>query len=235
MQNHTNKVKAHGRKKAECRGVEPVNPGTSENSRSAVADRQKKSPRLDCSNVESIVPNHLSSPPSGGGPLKIGKDAGEFESSASIAAALPRTFGTSDEDLSVELFQQVKRALPKSLIDPQGNHALAALYGISPRDTLEGLLATQMVAGHNLAMDLLKRAALAEQPAVVELNLNSATKLLRTFTLQMDALNRYRGKDSQHMVVGNVNVAGGGQAIVGSVTQRGLGKASTENDADTVA
>jgi len=36
------------------------------------------------------------------------------------------------------------------------------------------------------------------------------------------------------MVVGNVNVNEGGQAIVGPVRQDGRGKASTEDDADKV-
>ncbi len=67
---------------------------------------------------------------------------------------------------------------------------------------------------------------------VIDANINSATKLLRTFTTQMEALNRHRGKVGQQMVVGNVNVNEGGQAVVGQVSHDGRGKASTEDDAD---
>ena len=45
----------------------------------------------------------------------------------------------------------------------------------------------------------------------------------------MEALNRNRGKISQQMVVGNVNVSEGGQAIVGSVEHRGTKEAGAEN------
>ncbi len=46
----------------------------------------------------------------------------------------------------------------------------------------------------------------------------------------MEALNRHRGKIGQPMVVGNVNVNDGGQAIVGAVSHDGRGKASAEDD-----
>ena len=46
-------------------------------------------------------------------------------------------------------------------------------------------------------------------------------KLTRTFTSQMEALNRHRGKGQQKMTVEHVHVHDRGQAIVGSVTQGG--------------
>ena len=61
-------------------------------------------------------------------------------------------------------------------------------------------------------------------------NVNRANKLLRTLTAQMEALNRHRGKITQPMVVGNVNTADGGQAIVGSVNHPGPGKASKDDE-----
>jgi hypothetical protein len=45
----------------------------------------------------------------------------------------------------------------------QNQAALAALAGIAPRDPVEGLLAAQMVAVHEAAMDCFRRAALADQ------------------------------------------------------------------------
>ena len=53
----------------------------------------------------------------------------------------------------------------------------------------------------------------------VDANVNRAVRLLRTFTAQMEGLNRHRGKGGQQMVVGNVNVNDGGQAIVGTVNK----------------
>jgi len=97
--------------------------------------------------------------------------------------------------------------------------AIATIDGIGPKDELERLLAVQMIAAHHLATECLKRAA-DEDQTLEELNtkINLATKLLRTFTTQMEALNRHRGKVSQ-MIVGNVSVSEGGQAIVGSVSK----------------
>jgi hypothetical protein len=48
-------------------------------------------------------------------------------------------------------------------------------------------------------------------------NIVLAIKLLRTFTMQLEALQRYRGKGQQKVTVEHVNVNAGGQAIVGTV------------------
>jgi len=114
-------------------------------------------------------------------------------------------------------------------------YVLATINGIGPKDELEGLLAVQMIGVHSLAVECLRRASLKEQtPEGLDANNHRATKLLRTFTAQMEALNRHRGKVGQPMVVGNVNVNEGGQAIVGAVRHDGSRKASTENDTDKV-
>jgi hypothetical protein len=239
MQRRNDKVKAKSRNGAEYRELKLVNPGISGSPRSVVADSEKTSPRRErsmtaqtrmatSSNGEN---KHLSSPQSSGGPMKIRGLASELESNPSFWAAVPRTFGTSDGDLSAELLLQVIRALPQAEVhDPQGNYALAALHGISPRDTLEGMLATQMVAAHNLAMEFLRRAALKAQPdAGVDLNVNLATKLQRTFLAQMEALDRYRGKGEQKMNVEQVHIHDGAQGIVGPVSHQGSLDVSAED------
>ena len=142
-------------------------------------------------------------------------------------------FGTDSQDSSLALAQQVVSLVPTSAGKPdlQGmNGVLSAVQGIAPNDALEGLLAVQMVGVHNLAMDCLKRASLENQTTEArEANINRATKLLRTFTTQMEALNRHRGKIGQQMVVGNVNISEGGQAIVGTVSHNGRGKGSKDD------
>jgi hypothetical protein len=157
------------------------------------------------------------------------KAGGEGPSVPSLAAA-ERTFGTSDGDLGAELLLQVIRAMPtKELLGPDGNHALAALYGIGPRDTNEGLLATQMVTGHNFAMELFRRAALPGQsPELMELYLNLATKLERTYIAQMEALDRHRGKGEQKMNVEQVHMHERAQGIVGPFSHQGTLDVSAE-------
>jgi hypothetical protein len=149
-----------------------------------------------------------------------------------------RIFGTNNPDSTNALVQQVfaVAGAVNGKHDLQNmKYALSTINGIGPKDELEGLLAVQMMGVHNLAVECLRLASLKGQtPEGMDANINSATKLLRTFTTQMEALNRHRGKLGQSMVVGNVNVNEGGQAIVGAVRHDGSRKASTEDDTDKV-
>ena len=56
---------------------------------------------------------------------------------------------------------------------------------------------------------------------VAQVNVEQATKMLRTFIAQMDALKKYRTGGQQKMVVEHVHVNEGGQAIVGNINQKG--------------
>ena len=141
-------------------------------------------------------------------------------------------FGTNNQDSTGALVQQVfdvvRNAEGKRDLQTLKS-SLAIIDGFNPKDVLEGVLAVQMMGVHTLAVECLQRAIREGQPSeVMDLNINRSTKLLRTFTAQMEALNRHRGKIGQQMVVGNVNVNQGGQAIVGSVNHDGRGKASSE-------
>ena len=135
---------------------------------------------------------------------------------------MKETFGTEDEELQSQLLCQATSIVPDFVgreIKTM-DHVAAALHGIGPRDGLEGLLAVQMVAVHTLALECVSRAASREQTDLgVEVNINRATKLMRTFTNQTEALDRYRGKGEQKMTVEHVHVYRGGQAIVGQVSQ----------------
>jgi hypothetical protein len=102
------------------------------------------------------------------------------------------------------------------------NAALAAVVEIDPKDSIELMLAAQMTAVHNMAMEMSNRAMKSGQPVdAVDRNVNRVTKLMRTFTTQIEALNRYRTKGQQKITVQHVNVEKGGQAIVGDVNQGG--------------
>jgi hypothetical protein len=94
--------------------------------------------------------------------------------------------------------------------------------GIEPRDEIEGMLAAQMVATHNAAMECYRRAMLDNQTFEGRReNLNQANKLARSYATLMEALNRHRGKGQQRVTVEHVHVHKGGQAIVGNVTPGG--------------
>src|SRR3954470_1086648 len=106
----------------------------------------------------------------------------------------------------------------------------AALIGIKPADEIEGMLAAQMVATHNVAMMMLRRLRSVETVQQQDSAGNLATKLLRTYVMQVEALQRYRGKGQQKVTVEHVHVHSGGQAIVGAVQGGGVPR-KTEDQA----
>jgi hypothetical protein len=100
--------------------------------------------------------------------------------------------------------------------DRQNVATIAALHGIKPRDELEGMMAAQLLAAHNAAMECYRRAMIGEQTSEGRQdNLNQANKLSRTYTTLLEALNRHRGKGQQTVRVEHVTV--NGNAVVGDV------------------
>jgi hypothetical protein len=115
-------------------------------------------------------------------------------------------------------------------IDRQLAAATAVLIGISPQDELEGMLAGQLIAAHNAAMECYRRAMISEQTLEGRReNLNQANKLSRTYTSLLEALNRHRGKGQQKVTVEHVHVHKGGQAVVGIVRAHRGGREKMED------
>lgn len=109
----------------------------------------------------------------------------------------------------------------------QFSATVAALIGIAPRDELEGMMAAQLIAAHNAAMECYRRAMIGEQTFEGRReNLNQANKLSRTWATLLDALNKHRGKGQQKVTVEHVHVHAGGQAVVGTVERPGGGDKS---------
>jgi hypothetical protein len=106
--------------------------------------------------------------------------------------------------------------------------ARGALLGIAPRDPLEGLLAAQMLAVHDAAMECLRRAHLPEQTFEGRgQNLGQANRLVRSYAMLLEALDKHRGKGQPQVVrVERVTVEAGGRAIVGAVAHPGGGGGS---------
>jgi hypothetical protein len=140
---------------------------------------------------------------------------------------LRRIGGSGSDDFNQILADQAFKSVWKAhsdeaTKDQQFQATLAAMMGIAPRDEVEGMLVTQMVAAHNNAMECHRRAMLDQQTFEGRKeNLNQANKLSRTYTLLLDALNRHRGKGQQKVTVEHVHVHQGGQAIVGAVETGG--------------
>lgn len=96
--------------------------------------------------------------------------------------------------------------------------AIRLLEEIAPRDSTEGMLASQMIATHDAALKCLIRAEQAEQSFEGrQFFYDKATKLLQLYIRQLEALDKHRGKGQQKITVEHVHVEAGGQAIVGDV------------------
>ena len=125
--------------------------------------------------------------------------------------------------LEYELFNQMFSFASESDKEHYEQYFLAqtgVLEEFDFKDHLERLLAVQMLGTHKLAVTCLARSQIYTDPCMVDKKLNQANKLLRTFTAQLEALNRHRGKGQQKMTVEHVHVNQGGQAIIGPVNKK---------------
>jgi hypothetical protein len=123
----------------------------------------------------------------------------------------------------------------KPINEEDVNAVLAAMHGIAPRDEAEAMLAAQMVATHTAAMTVLRRLKGCETIPQQDSAGSLATKLLRTYAAQLEALARYRGKGQQTVRVEHVHVHSGGQAIVGAVGTGGRGTDEIERQPHAIA
>jgi hypothetical protein len=200
---------------------QPDKPNLSEDERKEIrqfADRnrnRRRAPRLQV----------ISKP---GEPLDM--DFGSFVEATRFMSA----FGTSEIHHALLMLSGIVNAVrhgsPKnSELDING--LLAAVSGIGATDETEGMLATQMVATHAAAMTTLR--LVKDSKTLIERDRHGslAVKLLRTFALQVEALQRYRGKGQQKVTVEHVHVHAGGQAIVGAITPGGRGKEKSDEQA----
>src|SRR5208283_4819882 len=133
--------------------------------------------------------------------------------------ALMKALGTTDDHFLAGLVKQLVNAGSQgSAPDESGsNFMLAIVKGMEPRDQIEAMLAAQMAAVHMATMTFARRLALVENLPQQDSAQTAFNKLARTFAAQVEALKRYRSGGEQRVVVQHVNVAEGGQAIVGTV------------------
>ena len=147
---------------------------------------------------------------------------------AGFAARLLDAFGTESPAFANRAMERLGVVMrPKSSALPTQNEfnaALAAIDGIRPADEIEAMLAVQMVATHETAMDMLMRAKQADLTSTLQECGSLAVKLLRTYTAQVEAFARLRRGGEQRVIVQHVNVNEGGKAIVGAVSHRGVAK-----------
>jgi hypothetical protein len=94
--------------------------------------------------------------------------------------------------------------------------AVAAVQSLRPQGLTENILAVQIVAAHQAALDCFRRAALPGQsPHVWEMGLKQADRLMAACLRHLEAFARLRGQDSIGALLGNVlTLPPGAQAVV---------------------
>lgn len=110
-----------------------------------------------------------------------------------------------------------------ALNDDKTNYMLSMIEGIAPKDTVETLLAAQMAAVHRATMDYARRLSQATSAEVRTGHERALNRLARTFTSQIEALQKHRSKGKQKIVVQHIHVSGNAQAVVGDVQHGGKG------------
>ncbi|MCA0199891.1 MAG: hypothetical protein LCH56_03515 [Proteobacteria bacterium] len=136
---------------------------------------------------------------------------------ARIAAELKAICGVDDEQIATWLPRQLLAAMGP---DIDVSLVRGLIHELQPRNALECMIATQMIALHSCGMYQL---ALATHPDNdtdgINITLNRAIRLLRTANELTQTWQSLKGKraSKQSVVVKHVTVQSGGQAIVGAV------------------
>ncbi len=95
--------------------------------------------------------------------------------------------GSRSDKFAMEQLQHLLATIPAESPRPDfnANSMLAATDAVRPENEIEGMLAVQMAATHQLAMTALARSATSKTVQSLEANTNLATKMLRTYTTQL--------------------------------------------------
>jgi len=152
-------------------------------------------------------------------------------------AQLKAAFGTASGAFAdaeiLRLIAALQAARDDLPLETKVNAALAVIAGVAPRNEVEALLAVQMALTHVAAMRMLgelNRLSPHVSPGGVAIAGTVSAKLLRAFAGQAEALAKLRRPAEQVVRVERVNVAAGGQAIVGTVTHPSMDRGSPENE-----
>jgi hypothetical protein len=126
-------------------------------------------------------------------------------------------------ELASHIMGQMSGALVAHSFKDEGERtlcAIATMLELKSGNLAESMLAIQMTGVHFAALKFLKNAALKEQTFKgMDANVLRATRLMRLFNEQLEAMAKLKGKTGQQKVtVEHVHVNAGGQAIVGTIT-----------------
>jgi hypothetical protein len=139
---------------------------------------------------------------------------------------------SNSQDFATRTFDQLSSVLQryqKDLTAADLNAGLAVVGAVNPTNEIETMLAVQMAATHDVAMEYLARSKHDTNFEHTSGYAGMATKLMRTFTAQVEALAKLRRGGEQTVRVEHVHVHPSGLAIVGNVTRPGGGGETGES------
>lgn len=131
--------------------------------------------------------------------------------------------GTKSYEVPARIVLQAARAhvcpQPKDA-DDYVLKAVNAMAEMAPQNATEAMLAVQMLATHDAALMFMRCATvLGQSTEAADGHVLRATRLMRVFNEQLEAMQKLKGKVGQQKVtVEHVHVHQGGQAIVGNVS-----------------
>lgn len=150
---------------------------------------------------------------------------------------LAEALGAVDLDALHGMLSQLVKASAVARRPDQGNLSfmVSTLKNIAPKDSLEAMLAAQMVSIHVASMRCACRLACTDDVPQQESLSRTLTRLARTYAAQMEALNRHRSNGACAITVQNLSVQDGGKAVVGHFTQHASLIAAQPGMADAAA
>lgn len=156
------------------------------------------------------------------GPAETAIAESKPDQASEVEKFLAATAGVRDEKLAQLIVRQMGAmqiwCLAEDRVDRLIN-AAAALREMEPKNATEAMLAVQMFGTHNAAVMFLQRATADGQTFEgVEATVLRATRLMRLFNDQLEAMAKLKGKSGrQKVTIEHVHVQSGGQAVVGLV------------------
>jgi len=136
-------------------------------------------------------------------------------------ARLKKALGTGSSDFVNASLLQLQTAAQLhcgGISEIAMNAALAMIEAAEPKNEVEGALAVQMACTHSAAMSVLAWFGCGggTDRRVIALA-SAAARLLRAYSVQVEALRRLRHGGDQYVRVEHVHVTEGGQAVIGNV------------------
>ena len=129
--------------------------------------------------------------------------------------------GAVDRDALHGILKQLMKASVILKKPDENNLAfmISMMKSIAPRDSIEAMLAAQMVSIHVLAMRCAHRLAFADDIPRQDSASRALAKLARIFPAQVEALNRYRNNGERAITVESLTVQDGAGAIASHPVQ----------------